>query len=1839
MWRYLLLIVLSCVLPRWGYSQPAPLSFNCTIVENQIEPGECKALMEFYNQVGGDEWSNNEGWFENIQPDKEDKWWYGITIKDRHVVKIELANNHLVGQLPVEQICELTHLKTLNLGIYKYGSNKLTLGPNTPFPDCLNELKELDTLILSSIKLENVLLSSFHTLPSITYLNLSGTGVKGDTEEICGLNPKLETLVINSNSGTIIGGIPSCINQLTELKILVGYTNQLTGAIPTELCDLKKLEILDLNSNGLTEDIPSCIFEDLTQLSTLSLIDNKLTMKSLADVCQLTQLTTLHLGINPFPEQKIPECIGHNLKSLQRLHLSELNLVDLIPSLLGNLLNLKELILNNNKLQGPIPASFGNLTHLRKLWLHDTQLQGPIPPEFTKMVLTNLKLVQLYLDNNYFTLEDCQAIQKMKTRGGWIEKLKSDLNKGGFAYNPQKPTNFNFDTSCPALHEDLAITKQDTPVTIEVLANDFDLNIDAIIASASGNQHCTIDNDTPLFCSKLTDSPGQDVALGDVNHDKKTDAVFVNSDNNQICLGNGLGGFSSCQTIGTSPAEAVAIGDINGDQNLDVVFASANNQICLGSGTGHFNNCSNINGIQGTSSEVLLADINLNNDLDAIFVTDTFVYNCLNKNNKFGCNSIQFPISVTHIDLADLNQDGKFDYILSDSNSVWYCINNNDKTCENFYDDGAINAISVTDLNNDFLVDVILSTSTGDNLIYTNKGEEKLIFKGFTPPASAINNFQSQSIVKTDLNRDGNPDLIFAGVSDQSEVCFGQLDQQGDLKFQPCQELPLGTSSNIALGYLGLNLNTMKIATPPLNGQAHINPDGSITYTPNLYFNGQDSFNYQIEDLTTTVTVQVAPATATLSINFEGPGRGQVRSEPGNIQCTVGGDHCSQTYQTDVHVKLIAQAEPGSRFVSWQGDGCDHSVLIKTDMTCTAYFDLTPSTTKTLSVSLAGPGQGQIISEPVGIHCYPGSNNCSYPYKITTQVKLIPQAEPGSRFNAWINNEHCHGGPDITLLMTNTLHCTAYFELQPHNLTLKVNGQGQISSTDNIQCSDHCTYELTAGTALHLTAQAAAGWQFQGWQNSDCGTDLILNADQYCEAVFVPVWPLTVTVTGSGQVSTEDGQLNCDQHHCQGTYPHQQTVTLIASPADAFQHWSGDCSGSSPQTPVTLDNAKTCQANFTQTPQVTLTINNTGHGRVRATGIDCGDICHATYALNTPLNLITLADPGYEVHRFEGDCAPKGQLLLTADQVCTVYFKPITTPHYTLSVTKTGQGVLSSQPLGIYCGEDCQARYPEQTHITLIPQAAPNFSFAGFEGDCAPKGHLTLQEDSSCQAHFEPQTATLAINIVGAGHVTSETFECNNNCEYHYPFNTALTLTATAAEGWYLKQQTCQETPLYLDHHQTCQFWFAPEPGSTPSLHIGVNGAGKVSSDANGGIDCLHDCVEYYPQATQVTLTAYPEASASFSHWDGDCQNETNPLTRTITQSQVCSAHFITPPQLQFTADHWQVAEHIGHFNFAITLLGNLVGSISAQLTPAVTDDYHINCEPLQWSEDMPRTKSCSVSVIDDEHIEAPERFSLMLTAGTIAQRAELTILDNDCQGNAWNSQGELVSQVCFIGHIQTAAGMRPNHAQLTPVEAQQVELSATIKVAPQHVGQAAQLYKLLLPGSVAQSNSAWQALEKIEPFENYQQLPEQLDVFLHQHDLSQQASEYTVLVSYRLADGQLFYNGGEPIHFFIEAKPLAVDLLHFKVTVNGNPIILTWQTATEQDNAGFHLWRAAQDNHIRLTPKPISAQGDARSGARYRYEDYRVMPGKRYDYVLESIDLQGNSYFHQDFSASAQLE
>jgi len=190
------------------------------------------------------------------------------------------------------------------------------------------------------------------------------------------------------------GTIPSAIGNLSKLRILKLWGNNLTGTIPVSIGNLINLNELVLSSNNLMDAIPSSI-GDLINLKELWLNSNSLSGVIPGEISNLRNLTDMVLDNNITLTGIIPNELG-SLENLELLSLSNNDFLGNIPAELGNLTELQSLLLFSNSFSGPIPKELGNLCNLEFLALNSNQLSGIIPPELGDLK----KLLSLLLDNN-----------------------------------------------------------------------------------------------------------------------------------------------------------------------------------------------------------------------------------------------------------------------------------------------------------------------------------------------------------------------------------------------------------------------------------------------------------------------------------------------------------------------------------------------------------------------------------------------------------------------------------------------------------------------------------------------------------------------------------------------------------------------------------------------------------------------------------------------------------------------------------------------------------------------------------------------------------------------------------------------------------------------------------------------------------------------------------------------------------------------------------------------------------------------------------------------------------------------------------------------------------------------------------------------------------------------------------------------------------------------------------------------------------------------------------------------------------------------------------------------
>ena len=240
---------------------------------------------------------------------------------------------------------------------------------------------------------------------------------------------------------------------------------------------------------------------------------------------------------------------------------------------------------------------------------------------------------------------------------------------------------------------------------------------------------------------------------------------------------------------------------------------------------------------------------------------------------------------------------------------------------------------------------------------------------------------------------------------------------------------------------------------------------------------------------------------------------------------------------------------------------------------------------------------------------------------------------------------------------------------------------------------------------------------------------------------------------------------------------------------------------------------------------------------------------------------------------------------------------------FTLTLTRSGNGTVTSSPTGIICGSDCTEVYTDGTVVKLAAAPANGSTFVNWSGnaDCSD-GSVTMNANISCTAVFNLITAytmTVTRAGTGSGTVTSSPtgINCGSTCSTTLNSGTTVTLTATPAlgstfAGW---SGSCTAAgSVTMTGNMGCTATFNSS-GYTLTTSVvnevtssGTAGGTVVSNPA--GISCESDCTETYTSGVIVALTPKPAANSKFKAWTGhaDCTDG----SVTMNASKSCTATF-----------------------------------------------------------------------------------------------------------------------------------------------------------------------------------------------------------------------------------------------------------------------------------------------------------------------------------------------------------
>lgn len=295
-------------------------------------------------------------------------------------------------------------------------------------------------------------------------------------------------------------------------------------------------------------------------------------------------------------------------------------------------------------------------------------------------------------------------------------------------------------------------------------------------------------------------------------------------------------------------------------------------------------------------------------------------------------------------------------------------------------------------------------------------------------------------------------------------------------------------------------------------------------------------------------------------------------------------------------------------------------------------------------------------------------------------------------------------------------------------------------------------------------------------------------------------------------------------------------------------------------------------------------------------GIACGTGCERAFVAGTEVRLTATPANMGSFLGWTDDCAASGMevtctLIMDQDRTVGGNFE-----SFSISVVKRGDGdgLVTSAPAGIDCGDTCASVFEEDASVTLTATPQAPAVFIGWTGDCAgntPTCQMTVDGPLVVNARFDIPRNTLDVTRqgTGAGSIVSTPMgiDCGAECSFDFVIDTMVTLTATAAtgstfEGW---GGDCTGTQLdcmvTMDAARSVTATF--DGIAYPlSVTLAGNGSGTVSSMPSG-IDCGATCLATYGPGTMVTLTAAPDAGTTFSGWGDACMAAGTNLTCDVT--------------------------------------------------------------------------------------------------------------------------------------------------------------------------------------------------------------------------------------------------------------------------------------------------------------------------------------------------------------------
>ncbi len=263
---------------------------------------------------------------------------------------------------------------------------------------------------------------------------------------------------------------------------------------------------------------------------------------------------------------------------------------------------------------------------------------------------------------------------------------------------------------------------------------------------------------------------------------------------------------------------------------------------------------------------------------------------------------------------------------------------------------------------------------------------------------------------------------------------------------------------------------------------------------------------------------------------------------------------------------------------------------------------------------------------------------------------------------------------------------------------------------------------------------------------------------------------LTISLSGSGTVTSNPVGVSCSSGTCSGTFPQGSNVTLNAVPSSGstFSGWGGVCTGTSSCVVALSTSSLSASASFALNPppssSLSVTIAGGGSGTVTSNpvGVSCSSgTCSGAFPQGTNVTLNAVPSSGSTFSGWGGVCTGTSSCVValsTSSLSTSATFSSNQTVSHSLSVSLNGDGngSVKSQPSGLTCsGGTCTGSFTQGTKVTLTAITQEGTVFEGWNGICSGTSScgVTLMSPQTVSAMFKientntPPTPTFPVRV------------------------------------------------------------------------------------------------------------------------------------------------------------------------------------------------------------------------------------------------------------------------------------------------------------------------------------------------------------------------------------------------------------------------------------------------------------------------------------------------------------